>query len=441
MTRHFRLILALALALLGVAGPVGAAVTRQGLSQADLFVKADDMRAAGHVAEAVVIYDALAHDPNLEVRTEARFRKATLLAKLKRYRESVRTFRVLLDEKPTATGVRLEMARVLALMGDNEAARRELRKAQSAGLPPDVALAVDQFRNALRTTQPIGGSIQVSLASSNNINRATTAATLATVLSPNPIPLSASAQAQSGEGLALSGQSFARLALDANIGILARFTGSANLYRASQFNDLSTDIKVGPEWAVGGDRWRPAAGYGQRWYGGSTYSRTKSLSLNWLHPIDKRTQLTTDLAYGWLKYPKIALQSGTSIDGSLLIEHQFSTKWGGSLTLAGGRQAARDPGYATSSGALTAFVWRDIGPMQVFGIAGGSLVEGDAALYPFPARRHDRGTQFSAGAIFRKFTWHGLAPVIRVTRTANVSTVGIYRYEQTAANFGFARAF
>ena len=439
--RHLFLIMALVFAVLGLAGPAHAGVTRHGLSQAEMFARADEMRASGHVAEALLIYDALAHDRDLEVRTEARYRKATLLAKLKRYREAAQTFRALLDEKPSATGVRIDFARVLAQMGDNDSARRELRKAQSAGLPPDVALAVDQFRNGLRTAQPFGGSIQVSLASSNNINRATTAGTLATVLSPDPIPLSADAQAKSGEGLAFSGQTFARLPLDANLGLLARFTGAANLYRAREFNDISTDLKLGPELTAGGDRWRPAIGYGLRWYGGSTYSRTRSVSLDWLHPIDRRTQITTDVSYSWLTYPAIARQSGTSIDGSVLIEHQFSAKWGGSLTLAGGRQAAHDPGYSTASGAVTAFVWRDVGPITVFGTAGASLVDGDAALYPFPSARQDRGTQFSAGAVLRKLTWHGFAPLIRMTRNANGSTVGIYRYEQTSANLGITRAF
>jgi len=439
--RQFAPLLAAALLMPGLVVPAHAAATRQGLTPAVLFAKADELRAAGHLPEALAIYTALTHDPDLEIRTEARYRMAMLLAQQKRYRDAAKVFRALLDEKPDATGVRLDYAKVLAQMGHDDAARKELRQAQAAGLPADVALAVDQFRNGLRTVQHFGGSFQVSLASSNNINRATSAQSLVTVLSPDPLPLSADAQAKSGEGVALSGQSFARLPVTGSVNLLAQLSASANLYGASEFNDISGAIKLGPEWTSHGDRWRPALGYTQRWYGGATYSQGKSVSLDWLHPLDRRTQVTTDLGYSWLTYPAITLQSGTSIDVSVLVEHGFSASWGGSVTLAGGRQAAHDPGYSTASGAANALVWHDFKSLTLFGGAGVSLVEGDAALFPFPLRRQDHGTQFSAGAVIRKLSWRGFAPVLRLTTEQNRSTVGIYRFQQTTVNTGITRAF
>lgn len=399
------------------------------------------MRVAGHWAEAMAIYDALMRDPDLEVRTEARFRKGTLLAARKRYREAATLFRRLLDEKPSATGVRLELARILALMGDDDGARRVLNQAQASGLPPDVALAVEQFRNALRTTEPIGGSIQLALAPSNNINRATSASSLGTLLSPDPIPLTSDAKARSGTGAKLDAQAYARLPLSADLGLLARVSGDATLYRAAQFDDISALVQFGPEWSVGGDRWRPAVGYGQRWYGGPVYSRSRSLSLDWLHPLDRRTQITSDLSYSWTHYPQIALQSGTEIDASVVIEHGFSARWGGSITVNAGRLAAHDSGYSTVSGGATVFLWHDTGRTTLFASAGASFVEGDAALFPFPARRRDRGGRLMAGAVLRRLSWHGFAPVVRLTQEWNGSSVGIYAYHRVGAEIGVARAF
>jgi len=178
--------LALATALPGPAQAApGPAPTRlDNLSAVDLFALADRARAAGKVAEAIVLYDALARDPNAEIRAEARFRKGMALADAKRWREAALAFRGLLDEQPGATRVRLELARVLAALGDESAARREVRQAQAAGLPDDVALTVDQFARALRSPKTLGGSIEVALAPDSNINRATAARTLDTVIAP-----------------------------------------------------------------------------------------------------------------------------------------------------------------------------------------------------------------------------------------------------------------
>ncbi|MGG2319926.1 hypothetical protein, partial [Salmonella enterica] len=83
-----------------------------------------------------------------------------------------------------AQPARLELAKVLAAMGREGAARRELRAAQAGGLPPDVARAVNQFAAALRSTRPFGGSVELGFSPSTNVNRATSSPTLNSVLGP-----------------------------------------------------------------------------------------------------------------------------------------------------------------------------------------------------------------------------------------------------------------
>jgi hypothetical protein len=253
--------------------------------------------------------------------------------------------------------------------------------------------------------------------------------------------LTSDAEAKSGVGAKLDAQAYARVPLSADLGLLGRLSGSATLYRAAQFDDISGLVQVGPEWSVGGDRWRPAVGYGQRWFGGPVYSRSRSLSLDWVHPLNRRTQITSDLGYSWIDYPLIALQSGTGIDASVVVEHGFSARWGGSITVNGGRLAARDPGYGTASGGATVFLWHDTGRTTLFASAGASFVEGDAALFPFPARRRDRGGRVMAGAVLRQLSWHGFAPVVRLSQEWNGSSVGIYAYHRFGAEIGVARAF
>src|SRR5690606_41624939 len=116
-------------------------------------------------------YDGVSHDPDIEIRTVARFRKGMLLAQLGRNADAAVEFRALLDEKPDAARVRLELARVLAVLGDEAGARRALRQAQAAGLPADVVSVVDQVAAALRSDRRAGGSVQIGFAPVRQICR------------------------------------------------------------------------------------------------------------------------------------------------------------------------------------------------------------------------------------------------------------------------------
>ncbi len=179
------MIAAIALALTAPAQEQTTAATRmENLSVVEMFSLADRARAANRIDDAIGFYDALMHDPNPDIRAEARFRKGMMLANARRYREAAVAFRSVLDEKPDAARARLELARMLAAIGDERAARRELRQVQASGLPSDVAATVGQFDQILRSRKRVGGSFEVALAPDSNINRATQARLLDTIIAP-----------------------------------------------------------------------------------------------------------------------------------------------------------------------------------------------------------------------------------------------------------------
>src|SRR5690606_16317519 len=153
------------------------------LSAAQVFTLADAARAGGDFAAAETAYRALQADPDLEIRTEARFRLGRMLADdLRRDSDAAIEFRHILDDQPKAARVRLELARVLALMGHLGSAEREFRAAEAAGLPPEVERMVRFFANALNARKTFGGSVEVAFAPDSNINRATRSDTLGTVI-------------------------------------------------------------------------------------------------------------------------------------------------------------------------------------------------------------------------------------------------------------------
>jgi outer membrane protein len=359
-----------------------------GLTAAQLFEIADQARAAGRNPDAEAIYKALSADPKAEIRNEARFRLGMMYADEKKFTESALAFRAILDEQPEAARVRLELARVLATMGEEGKARQELRQAQASGLPPQVALVVDQFAAALRSNKVFGGSFEFALAPDSNINRATSLKTLDTVIAP--LTLSEDARSQSGVGAHVSTQIYARLRLSNRFNLVPRLSGDGTFYKASQFNDLSGSTLLGLEWQIGpGDRLITSGGYTYRTYGGDPYARTATADVRWTHRLGRRAQLDSSFSYGNSSYSRNALQDGELFNLSTTLERAITARTGIALTLNGLRQTAVDPAYATTSGSLTLVGWRDLGKTTLFLNGTVRRLESDAAISLFPDRRKE----------------------------------------------------
>lgn len=409
------------------------------LSAPDLFELADRARAAGRNADASSIYDALMHDANGDVRAEARFRKGMMLAGARRFADAAVMFRALLDEKPDAAGARLELARMLAAMGDETAARREVRQVQASGLPEDVAITVDQFARALRSTRRFGGSLQVAIAPDSNVNRATQARTLDTVIAP--LTLSDNARAHSGVGLQFGAQGFARVDLSDHLSVLPRLSGAGTFYQSGAYNDVSGSALIGLEWRRGHARFSPSIGQTWRWYGSAPYARTATASLDWLQPIGLRSQLSVHAGAARALYFRNTLQDGGLYDASASFEHALTKRSGFGVTVSGYRQTARDPGYATVSLGTSAVAWRDLGKVTLVASSGLYRLEGDERLFLFADRRREWLLKGSLAGTFRQLKVASFAPSFRVILEQNKSTVALYDYRRTAVEFGINRAF
>jgi len=431
---------ALALAGLGWAVPACAQEQRtEGLKPAQLFLVADQAIAAKRPQDAEAIYRALSKDPDIEIRTEARFRLAMMLAALGRYGDSAVELRAILDEKPDAVRVRLELARVLALNGDEGAARRELRQVQAGELPPEVAQVVDQFAGALRSRKPFGASLELALVPDSNINRATDAATLDTIIAP--LDLSRDAREQSGIGARVAGQAFFRRRIGRDVAIVPRVSGQGEFYRQSQFDDLSASALVSLEWSPNRERVQLSGGATRRWYGGKAYASTATVSLNWQHMLSRRSQLTTTVTGADTDYRQNDLQDGRLVNIDVGVERAFSPRSGGGLNFNIIRQSARDPGYANVALGGSMLYYRQFGRTTAFASLTVRRLQADERLFLYPEVRRDLLFGVSAGATLRRLQVRGFAPLVRVSYERNFSTVGIYDYRRFATTFGITRAF
>jgi len=425
-----------------VAGP-GEPAPRQAmeLTASQLFTYAEAARAGGDFKTAEAAYHALTQDPEVELQTEARFRLARLYAdQMGRPRDAAVLLRRILDDKPDAVPVRLELARVLALMGNLGDAQRELRAVEASGaLPPEVEQQVRFFANALTASKRLGGGFEVALAPSTNINNATRSDTLGTII--GDFTLDEDAQAQSGVGASLRGQLYYRLPVGLKADILARASASGDVYRQSDFNDISTSLQVGPQWRGGRDRFSLAAATSWRWYGQKPYTFSYGATGNWQHPLSGRTQLRIDGTFLFEDNRRNNLEDGHYFTLAAGVDLAFSSRSGGGVQVNGMRDVARDPGYSTASGGVHAYLYRELGRTTAVLSVGYRHLEADARLFLYPERRKDDTFNASLSGTFRALTLGTFAPMMKVRYQRNWSTVEIYDFDSVSAEFGIVAAF
>ncbi|WP_242526204.1 surface lipoprotein assembly modifier [Novosphingobium sp. KA1] len=409
-------------------------------SAAQVFALADEARARGDFATAEAAYRALTQDPDLEIRTEARFRLAMMLGdQQRRYGDAALELRRILDDKPGAARVRLELARMQAQMGNLAAARRELRAASASGLPPEVEQLVRFYSRALTANKPFGGSVEFALAPDSNINRATRGDKLGTVI--GDFTLDEDAQARSGLGVNLRGQGYVRLGLTRGAELMTRLSTSATLYRQSRFDDISLALQSGPQFTSGRDLVTLSAGPTWRWYGLDPYSLGLGGTAAIQHPMGKRGQLRVEGGASHVDNRRNPLQTGWDYTLSASLDRAFSARLGGGLQVYGFREAVRDPGYSLASGGVSAYLFRELGRTTLVGTLGYSRLEADERLFLYPKRRMEDRYSASIAATLRALHVGTFAPLVRLRWERNRSTIEIYDYRRVAAEFGITSAF
>src|SRR4051812_26683810 len=254
---------------------------------AQLFALADKLYDSGDVAGAAAVLQALTHDPHPELRAEARFRLAALREKMGDLPAAAQALRDLLAEQPNANPARLELARILARMGKNDEARKQIAIAERTGLPPEVEQSVRRFASAIPSTKRRGLSLEMSGGPDSNINRSTSSQYVDTIIAP--FELSPDARRQSGIGFAIGGQAFTRNGIG-GLDLLSRAGGHADLFSKPRFNDVQLTLDTGPQWSGKIGQVRPALLYERRWYGGHPYSTGFGALIDWLKQLGPATQ-------------------------------------------------------------------------------------------------------------------------------------------------------
>jgi hypothetical protein len=407
-------------------------------SAAQLFALADRLYAQGDLAGAAQILEALTGDKHPELRAEARFRLAAVREKMGDLAGAAQVLRALLAEQPGANPARLELARILDLLGRDKEARAELARAQAAGLPADVEQNVRRFASALRRPGKRGLTIEVTAGPDSNVNRSTSSPFIDTIIAP--FDLDADARRQSAFAYGFSARGFSRDRLG-KVSWLTNAGLRADLSTKPRFNDVQLAVDSGPEAGLGKVRLRPAGLFEKRWYGGDSYSTGGGGQVELLAPLAADTQLGVSGSY---VHQDIAMNDGQDGWRTAVGADLTRSLGGGVTTRASLRYGSLDARVRPESlrqfggGLLLA---RQARALTLFGELDYTRTRGIEPLFLFGKTRRDRRWDMVVGAIFNRVSIAGFAPLMRLTHSTSRANIELYEFTRTRLDLGLTRSF
>ena len=408
-------------------------------SAADVLALAEEAYRRGDAAAAEVAFKALLADASPEVRAEARFRLAKMIASAGRTSEAAVLLRRILDEHPGAAPARLELAALLSKMDRQDSALRELRALRTAELPPNVTRFVDRWSASLQASKPFGVHLELSLAPDSNINRATRSDTLGTVF--GDFTFTEESKAKSGVGFATRGAAHARFEVARDVNLVARAVTDLSLYRNKEFNDIFAELSVGPEFRAFKMRFTGEIGLAQRWYGMEPYQRQLRVSGSASRALGAVSEARVDASLRWSDNMVNDLQDGRGRALRARYERALSPRMSLAASVTMDRFKAKDDAYSTRAWTAGLTGYSDVGRITFSLGAEIGRLKGDDRLAILPEAREDRFTRFSLGAVFRQFTVEGFAPMTRIVVERNRSNIEFYDFKRTRTEFGVTRAF
>ena len=408
------------------------------LTAPQVFALAERYQREGKPGAAEVLLESLTRDRDPDIRAEARFRLGQSRMQRRDYGGAVESFTALLAEKPNAQPARIALARALALDGRLEAAARQLRRAQSAGLPQDVQRLVDRFGDVLRRTRPYGMNVEFGIAPDSNINQATQSRTLD--IAGFPLAIDDSGRASSGVGLTASADAFATVPLGPGASLVSRVAANSNFYRQHRFDDLLISASTGPESTIGRTVVRSALTYTWRQFGGRRYSQGIGGSLQILSPAGKTAQIGATITLSDQHY-RISAQNGIQLAATASYEKSLSARLYARLEATLQRIDAKADAYATTSFGGSVSLSRDLGQATLYVDAGYLRTNADGPFALFGAGRRDDRIDLSAGAAWKRLSILGLTPVVRLHQSFNRSPLTIYQFKRTRVELTVTEQF
>jgi len=417
-----------------VAPPKNKNISVEPIEGAKIAIEIGNYAAAGRILAAV-----LRDDPSS---TEALFLMGEMASRQRKFADAIPYYRKIIVDHPNMVRVRLDLARALFEIRDDDSAEYNFHLALAEGdLPHTVIDNVERYLAIIRSRRHFVYSVNFGIAPDSNLNKATAADHV--TLFGLPFALSPDARKQSGVGVTgtVAGEYRADLTPD------MRWRSGALLYGlkypdAGEFDDSQARGSMGPQWFFKNGDISVLGIVQRRWYGQKAYSTGVGGRL------EGQRWLTKQFLYSsYFEGVSASYDTQPFLDGYYLDQGNFFDYY---LTPSSFVRADLGFGYQKAESNVFSNWYYKIGFAYqrefAYGITANVAPEVQWTNYRetdplFGVRRQDRQIFVKLSLYKRDFTIFGFAPVVSYSYTTNQSTEFLSKFDRSQFQLGFTRQF
>lgn len=265
---------------------------------------------------------------------------------LGRNTEAVFALERVLAVNPEAAPARALIARAYFNLKENETAKREFENLKKQDVPPEVALTIDRFLDAIERVQEaqrvtIRGYIEIGGGYDSNVNSATSNSTVAVPAFGGAIfTLGTSSQEQAdgylsfGGGVGIRAPLTKRLSAFGGVG----YQNKSNIDE-NDFSTYSYDLNAGFSYKLDRDTFTIAAQLNHFFVDNpqvyrNAYREAGGGTIQWQHDFNARNQVSAFAQFTELRYPDQHVRDAGRYVGGLGFAHAFGRR-GGFITYLG----------------------------------------------------------------------------------------------------------
>ncbi len=411
----------------------------------ELVARAEQLIAAKDYKNALPLIEILGKAPGFSI--QHKFLKGFVAVETGDLKTAESEFREILVDHPEQTRVRLELARVMLLMGKQASADYNFRLAEhDSDLPPGIAQTIRTARGILRDQRKWHFNVDIGLAPDTNINGATSAQSININYGPFQLPSKLSEQARQKSGIGVTGGISAglRLKMSEKLSLLIDSDTHIVNYKGTFADDLDTQLAVGPEIRISKTASLSIQAVGdQRWVGWKSAKRDLGLQLGLQKVLDvgQRIGVSIDARKTWSQF--VDAYSGNVFGGNATYERIIGRSFIASASVFGRRddlqaKALSNTVYGANVG---------IGGELPLGVNAGINASVSTAHYGAPQyiysfdKRHDLRFYSRIYMGIRSIKFQGFSPSVEYDFTRNDSNYTLYESTRHRVNFKLSRYF
>lgn len=411
------------------------------LSPAETLALAEQLVTAGEFDQAKAVLQALEQSASPRVdQVQVQFLLGMIALGESDYLRARDVFRRILETRPDLPRVRLELARSLYMLEEDDAAAYHFRLALAQAPSPEVAANIERFLTSIESRRVHAFSFAMAVAPDTNVNSGTTADSV-NLFGFLPADLSRDAQETSGVGLKTSLSAAWLPHLSADWRGVFRVAALATDYSGDKFDDVGVNVEAGVKRLWGRAYVSVAATLEQRWVGGAEFFSAPGVVLSGA-VRNGRWISWAALDGAHYDYATETARTGPVASATGGVSHALDSLSSANVQIGYSREFAEADFRRSAAYSLSIGYAREFANALTVNISPSvSYRRFDERDPLFGVTRMDFRYGATAGVLNRRWSFRGFSPSITYTFTRNESNTSVFDFTRHQLDFRLSRVF